>query len=471
MAWNKNQVAREIYLVCNAARWDPHDNEVRQMAFQLFGNPGNTKHFLEDAFSHLADVAKRFARHSKMSKWLKFFYMTCVPTQDELKWPRLDATPEDFTAAMKQSNRMTPTGKRSGKVFTLPETFKLPKALNFTIKNLKQVDRSAGTAANQRAAAATAWVLSNSQSNFRHAPMVYIMATENFFKGALPTWMMNSEITGEGRWKMLPTTLLLPSQLPVELRTYGSVWQVTGEPQPLLASAVMAGLFLTLSTLQSLHAMLKFKHPDKGQGSGKNGGIVKHDYSEALVNMLFPEATPSERKRMVDCLDGRTVSRVKCSADVINAVKELGVDGERDVHHLHQVALNQELVEKERAFHGPRAPTEERAEQRTFTPRSLKSLLPSGAGIGCSRNPLLCRYQALHSGQVAGFLTTHAATWGGPVRNLSEFEALRECIIAFIWTKEKLLRPEQAEAENQPTDEDIRAVVNSFDASTGFLNN
>lgn len=68
---------------------------------------------------------------------------------------------------------MTPTGKRSGKVFTLPETFKLPKALNFTIKNLKQVDRSAGTAANQRAAAATAWVLSNSQSNFRHAPMAW----------------------------------------------------------------------------------------------------------------------------------------------------------------------------------------------------------------------------------------------------------------------------------------------------------
>ena len=82
MAWNKNQVAREIYLVCNAARWDPHDNEVRQMAFQLFGNPGNTKHFLEDAFSHLADVAKRFARHSKMSKILDesqtlFFLSVC----------------------------------------------------------------------------------------------------------------------------------------------------------------------------------------------------------------------------------------------------------------------------------------------------------------------------------------------------------------------------------------------------------
>ena len=82
MAWNKNQVAREIYLVCNAARWDPHDNEVRQMAFQLFGNPGNTKHFLEDAFSHLADVAKRFARHSKMSKILDesqtLFFSFCM---------------------------------------------------------------------------------------------------------------------------------------------------------------------------------------------------------------------------------------------------------------------------------------------------------------------------------------------------------------------------------------------------------
>ena len=72
MAWHKGQVAREMYLVCQAGNWDVHDQQMRQLGFLLFGTPANTKHFLEDTFSHLADLAKRAIRNIKMTKNLAF---------------------------------------------------------------------------------------------------------------------------------------------------------------------------------------------------------------------------------------------------------------------------------------------------------------------------------------------------------------------------------------------------------------
>lgn len=70
LAWHKSQVARELYLVGKAGGWDEKDPETRRLGFLLFATPANTKHFLEDCFAHLADVAKRGARHVKLSKYL-----------------------------------------------------------------------------------------------------------------------------------------------------------------------------------------------------------------------------------------------------------------------------------------------------------------------------------------------------------------------------------------------------------------
>ena len=70
MAWHKSQIALEIYLVCSSGEWKYMDPETREMAFSLYGTPANTKHFLEDCFAHLADLAKRVSRHLKMSKSL-----------------------------------------------------------------------------------------------------------------------------------------------------------------------------------------------------------------------------------------------------------------------------------------------------------------------------------------------------------------------------------------------------------------
>ena len=119
------------------------------------------------------------------------------------------------------------------------------------------------------------------------------------------------------------------------------------------------------------------------------------DLAKALVEHLWPNEPDHEKQRMVDAIMGKTISRVKCASDVIAAVKELGQEGERDFSYIHQVALNQEAVEKERKL---RSPGEEHEEKKTFTPGTLKSLLPPAPQAMANRNPILKRYQAFYPG-------------------------------------------------------------------------
>ena len=101
--------------------------------------------------------------------------MTTVPQHRELEWPRLEPSPEDFAECMKKGGRATLLNeeKRHGKTFGVPAKLTLPKSLKYTIANLKKIDRSAGTSANHRAAAASAWVLANAPSGFVNGPMLW----------------------------------------------------------------------------------------------------------------------------------------------------------------------------------------------------------------------------------------------------------------------------------------------------------
>ena len=70
MAWHCGQIARESYKMLEDSGWDFQDEELRKLAFCMFASPANTKHFLEDSFSHLADLVKRMARNLRMTKCL-----------------------------------------------------------------------------------------------------------------------------------------------------------------------------------------------------------------------------------------------------------------------------------------------------------------------------------------------------------------------------------------------------------------
>ena len=95
--------------------------------------------------------------------------MNSVPSHDELEWPKLEPSYDDFLAAVrrrmklckqvKEHNMMAPNSR----VFSMTEKFTLPAALRFTPKNLKTTGKNAGTMSNQVMTAATALVWYSSQ--------------------------------------------------------------------------------------------------------------------------------------------------------------------------------------------------------------------------------------------------------------------------------------------------------------------
>ena len=101
--------------------------------------------------------------------------MTSVPQHADLEWPSLEPTCDDFIDCMGVSgfNRNPDLVQASNKIFTIPTSLQLPRELNFTVANLKRVTRSAGTAANHRSAAASAWLMANSSTNFSGAAMAW----------------------------------------------------------------------------------------------------------------------------------------------------------------------------------------------------------------------------------------------------------------------------------------------------------
>lgn len=206
------------------------------------------------------------------------------------------------------------------------------------------------------------------------------------------------DLEGTGIWVMMPTEMVTPGQLPRALKEFGSAWVITGPPQSPLKSAVKQGVSLTVRHLEFIQSILKFPLPPKGKGSGKSGNLVKLDYATSLVTCLWPDDDEAEQQRMIDAIMGKNLSKVVCPRDIIAAVKELGAEAERDFSYIHSVALNQELVEKERQL---RSPTESREEQKTFTPPVLKDFLPNAPSVACNRNPMLSRYQAFYPGIIA----------------------------------------------------------------------
>ena len=222
--------------------------------------------------------------------------------------------------------------------------------------------------------------------------------------------MMSTEFEGNTEWMRIPVQLTLPCFLPVGASQHGAAWQITGEKESLLKSAVRAGVQLNMEQLLQLHHELKFALPAKGEGKGKRGNPIKADYAASLIKYLFPGISDEERERMWNELMGSTAGvkkqSVRCPEDVINAVKGLGEEAERDFKFVHEVALNQQAVEQEMKKNkrlpaqGPDAYT-----QRTYTPGELKTLLPRDSGAWCNRQPVLKRYQGGYPGGGLKFKT------------------------------------------------------------------
>ena len=125
-------------------------------------------------------------------------------------------------------------------------------------------------------------------------------------------WITTLTWRGKGSGQCyLRSSCYIQSCLPI--CKHCSAWEIVGQPQPLLKSAVQQGVSFTLPHLEKLHEILKFGLPARGSGSGKNGSVVKLDYATSLVNLLHPDASPGDKKFMIDCIMGKRISKVKCA--------------------------------------------------------------------------------------------------------------------------------------------------------------
>ena len=132
------------------------------------------------------------------------------------------------------------------------------------------------------------------------------------------------------QWNHLPVELSLPSVLPEALQSAGVAccWEIVGPAEDPVKAAVSMGTFLKVEMLKELHTFLLFDLPEKGEGSGKSGRLVKLDYARGLVDHYFPVCAVAEKQRMVGGIMGTAQKVRERRRNLGNAARNLGSDSE-----------------------------------------------------------------------------------------------------------------------------------------------
>ncbi|CAK9074966.1 Uncharacterized protein SCF082_LOCUS39634 [Durusdinium trenchii] len=138
----------------------------------------------------------------------------------------------------------------------------------------------------------------------------------------------------------------LIQEVPNDLRDFIVVLHQCGNEEPLVVAGLKSGVALNMSHLQLLHAHYKFSLPRKGQGSGKNGNVIKIDFVKALLNHLFPDMTEEEKQDLVDGMMGKKVRHVqkkagKHSKSIIAAFNGLEQEDLREFSKMTEVAMDE----------------------------------------------------------------------------------------------------------------------------------
>ncbi len=172
-----------------------------------------------------------------------------------------------------------------------------------------------------------------------------------------PSWMFNFSVNDEtSSFRFVPTRLLLRSEVPGSHKFQGSVFLKTGEFDSVLRSAVWEGLQINLPQLKSIRDSLKLPVLKKGQGTGREKAVNKHDLAKQLINHLFPGASERDFKRMIDMLgpDQRQKpaknTKLELEEDALDfMVSQLDTENAQEFGNIVNMA-REKLIERARAL-------------------------------------------------------------------------------------------------------------------------
>lgn len=106
-------------------------------------------------------------------RWTRYFYCTTLPSLAGLGWPQLAPTLDDHYQASRCEGSKKELAGLAGKAIK-STSFPLPAEIKSKLVRMRlETSKKAGTASNQRAAAATAWVLQNFTSGFKKADLAW----------------------------------------------------------------------------------------------------------------------------------------------------------------------------------------------------------------------------------------------------------------------------------------------------------
>ena len=191
VGWNALQLAREGIGVAAEAAWTATNEELRLWSFAVFARPSNTKFMLEDVFNHVSDMSRRQSKNHVMQRrglpkarayriwfltpsgwnsqtnqlmhrWTRYLYVIATPIVRLCNWPQVAVRPQEF---VRRAAAAATSQHRYKKAFKVGRD-SLPDELRKRMSplNLAKKYKAAGVASNQRAAAATAWLV-------HHAPL------------------------------------------------------------------------------------------------------------------------------------------------------------------------------------------------------------------------------------------------------------------------------------------------------------
>ena len=212
-----------------------------------------------------------------------------------------------------------------------------------------------------------------------------------------PLWAFQTSLR-DPLWMHVKVDVCHPLVTPVELRGHLGILEQLEQPQDPIKAALESGVFLTARDLKALHTEFRYKLPAKGQGHGKQGGMVKQDWADAALSYFFGAGLDrAARKNMMDALLGKSWNRngTGChhSDDILAAFKAMDPQDQPAFVKLAAVAADEAKLTTVRA---------ERADLKAYhmtpqheTPNSLRTLLPTGASFQCrfNRHPKQMRYQ------------------------------------------------------------------------------